>query len=326
MAGELLVIGREDVARHLSYEACIPLMREAMIALSTGRTRQLLRGIIDLDGGRAFGVMPGAMLDGTFGAKLISVFPASASGAPSHQGVITLFDPATGAPVCILDGSEITGIRTASASAAATDVLAREDAARLAIIGTGEQARRHVEAVARVRPLEQVRIWGRDPRKAEALAADLAALMGLDIRSAASVEEAVSGADIICTTTASAEPVLFGRSVQSGTHLNLVGSSRAGPVEIDSELVVKARFFADHAEGVRSQGAEFLRAKEEGLIGDDHLLGEIGEVMAGSVTGRTSESDITVYKSLGSIVQDLASGWHLYREARRLGFGTSLPF
>src|SRR5438270_8826368 len=149
MKGEgLLVISREELAAHLGYEACIPLMREAMIALSTGKTRQLLRAILDLDGGRAFGIMPGAM-DRTFGAKLISVFPAGAGagGAPSHQGFVALFDPETGAPAAILDASEITGIRTAAASAAATEALARPDARRLAIIGTGEQALRHSEAI-----------------------------------------------------------------------------------------------------------------------------------------------------------------------------------
>ncbi|MEA3033013.1 MAG: hypothetical protein QOH86_1029, partial [Sphingomonadales bacterium] len=132
----LLLISRDEVARHLSYEACIPLMREAMIALSQGRTRQSLRNIIDLDGGRAFGVMPGAMDAGAFGAKLVSVFPGVA-GTPSHQGVVALFDPDTGAPSAIVDASEVTGIRTAAASAAATDALARADAKTLAILGTG---------------------------------------------------------------------------------------------------------------------------------------------------------------------------------------------
>lgn len=160
MTGEgLLVISREEVAAHLGYEACIPLMREAMIALSTGRTRQLLRSILDLDGGRAFGVMPGAM-EQTFGAKVVSVFPSSA-GAPSHQGFVALFDPETGVPAAIVDATEITGIRTAAASAAATDALARPDARRLAILGTGEQALRHAETIAAVRSLERITIWGR---------------------------------------------------------------------------------------------------------------------------------------------------------------------
>jgi ornithine cyclodeaminase/alanine dehydrogenase-like protein (mu-crystallin family) len=319
VSGTLLVLSREDVARHLSYEACIPLMREAMIALSEGRTRQLLRQIVDLEGGRAFGVMPGAMAE-TLGAKLIAVFPASASGAPSHQGVVALFDPETGAPAAIVDASELTGIRTAAASAAATQALARPDARRLAILGTGEQAWRHVEAIRAAREIEPPTIWGRSRATAEALAARVGGI------AAATVEEAVAEADIVCTVTASPEPVLRGEWVREGTHLNLVGSSRAGPVEVDTALVARARLFADHEEGVRRQGAEYLNALAEGAIGEDHLLGEIGEVFAGTLPGRTSADDVTAYKSLGSIVQDLAAGWYLVRRAREEGFGTRVPF
>jgi ornithine cyclodeaminase len=315
----LLVVSRDEVALHLSYPACIPLMREAMIALSQRRTKQLLRQIIDLPAGRSFGVMPGAMAE-TLGAKLISVFPAAASGAPSHQGVVALFDPATGAPAAILDASELTGIRTAAASAAATDALARGDARRLAILGTGEQALRHIEAIRAVRDIASVIIWGRSREKAEALAARTGATV------AASAQEAASEADIVCTVTASPEPVLLGRWVAPGTHLNLVGSSRAGPVEVDSDLVRRARFFADHEEGVRRQGAEFLKALEEGAVGEDHLLGEIGQVFAGTLEGRTSRHDVTAYKSLGAIVQDLAAGWYLVERARVEGFGTRVPF
>jgi ornithine cyclodeaminase len=315
----LLVISREEVAEHLTYEACIPLMRRAMTALSQRRTKQLLRQIIDLDGGRAFGVMPGAMAE-AIGAKLISVFPAAASGAPSHQGVVALFDPETGTPAAILDASDLTGIRTAAASAAATDALARDDSRRLTIIGTGEQALRHIEAIRAVRDIAAVTIWGRSRDKAEALAARTGA------RVAASAEEAAAEAHIICTVTASPEPVLLGRWIAPGTHLNLVGSSRAGPREVDSDLVRRARFFADHEEGVRRQGAEFLKALEEGAVGEDHLLGEIGQVFAGTLVGRTGRHDVTAYKSLGSIVQDLAAGWYLVEHARAEGWGTRVTF
>ena len=163
----MIVVSAEEVARLLPYEECIPLMREAMIALSQGRTSQLLRAILDMEQGRAFGVMPGAMLDdGVFGAKLVSVYPDNfAKGGPSHQGVVALFDGETGAPTAILEAGEITAIRTAAASAAATDVLARANAASLAIIGYGEQARRHVEAIRCVRKISRLTIWGRDPEQ-----------------------------------------------------------------------------------------------------------------------------------------------------------------
>lgn len=302
------LVGAEDVERILTYEACIPLMREAMIALSQGRTRQLLRGIIDLGGGNAFGVMPGAMLDGAFGAKLVSVFPGNvAAGGLSHQGVVALFDGRSGAPLAFVEAGVLTGIRTAAASAAATDALARPDASRLAVLGTGEQAQRHVEAIRQVRRIEQVTIWGRDPAKARALAARLGG------SAAASVVEATRNADIICTVTAAAEPILASAHVADGAHVNAVGSSRAGPAEIAGDLVARARFFADHREGVLAQGAEFIRAREAGLIGEDHLLGEIGEVMAGAIPGRLGQGDVTLYKSLGSIVQDLAAADYVVR-------------
>ncbi|GAA4822515.1 ornithine cyclodeaminase [Sphingosinicella ginsenosidimutans] len=304
------VISAQEVERLLTYEACIPLMRDAMIALSRGRTRQLLRGILDIDGGNAFGVMPGAMLGGSFGAKLISIFPGNlARGGLSHQGVVALFDGETGAPRAFVDAGVLTAIRTAAASAAATDALARPDSRHLAIIGTGEQALRHIEAIRHVRPIDRVTIWGRDPAKAEALAARTGGT------AAASVAEATTGADIICTVSGAADPILFSRDVADGAHVNAVGSSRAGPAEIASDLVVRARFFADHREGVLAQGAEFMRAREAGLVGDDHVLGEIGEVMTGSIPGRTGPDEVTLYKSLGSIVQDLAAADYVVGQA-----------
>jgi ornithine cyclodeaminase len=321
----LVVISRAEVAEHLGYDACIQLMREAMTALSRGESDLLLRTIIGLESGGLFGMMPGAIKNGPFGAKLIAVFPAPAPGVMSHRGVMVLFDPATGAPVCLVEAGELTAIRTAAASAAATDALARPDATRLAIIGTGEQAWRHILAVMRVRALEHIAIWGRDPVKSEALAMRSREKLELDIRSVASVEDAVAEADIVCTATASPQPVLLGRWVKPGTHLNIVGSSYAGPVEIDSDLVTRSRFFADHRESVLRQGAEFLEARAAGLIGDDHILGEIGEVYAGTLDGRRGADEITLYKSLGNIVQDLAAGWFLYRAALEKGFGTRPP-
>ena len=323
----MIVINRSEVAAHLSYETCIPLMRDAMIALARGETRQLLRNIIDLGGGNAFGVMPGAMDDLTFGAKLISVFPDNfAHGRQSHQGVVAVFDPHDGTPVCLLHAGEITAIRTAAASAAATDVLARKDARRLAILGYGEQAWTHVEAMRHVRPIGAVTVWGRSPDRAAAFAERVRSELGLEARHESTAAAATAAADIICTTTAAAEPILRSCDVPDGAHLNVVGSSRAGPVEIDDALVVRSRFFADHRAGVLQQGAEFLRARAAGLVDEAHVLGEIGQVMDGSVPGRRSPQDVTIYKSLGSIVQDLACGWHLYRAAQREGFGARVDF
>jgi ornithine cyclodeaminase/alanine dehydrogenase-like protein (mu-crystallin family) len=309
-------IDREEVARRLTYEKCIPIVRDAMIAFSRGETRQLLRSIIPLADGRMFGVMPGAMGPrAPFGAKLISVFPENfARGIQSHQGLVILFDPENGEPVCVLHAGEITAIRTAAASAVATDALAREDAHRMAILGYGEQATTHARAISKVRKLESITIWGRSPERARALAEQLQAELAVRASSALTVEDAVADADIICTVTSATEPILRGAWVRPGTHLNLVGSSHAGPVEVDNDLVVCSRFIADSREGVLAQGAEFLRAKAAGLIDDDHIVAEIGEVLEGDIEGRRSTKEITVYKSLGHVVQDLSTAWALYSQ------------
>ncbi len=302
-------IDQAEVRTRLTYERCIPIVRAAMIAFSRGETRQLLRSIIPLAEGRMFGIMPGALGErSAFGAKLISVFPGNfAKGIQSHQGLVLIFDPDTGAPVCVAHAGEVTAIRTAAASAVATDVLARPDARVMAVLGYGEQAETHIRAVRLVRQLSEVRVWGRSAEKAEAFAGRMAAETGLKVVACPNAEVAVADAQIICTLTSARDPVLLDAWVASGTHLNLVGSSFAGPVEVDNDLVVRSRFIADSREGVLAQGAEFLRAKAAGLIGDHHIAGEIGEVLDGRVAGRQSADQVTAYKSLGHIVQDLAA-------------------
>lgn len=315
--GAMRFIDREEVARRLTYEVCIPIVRHAMIALSKGETKQLLRSIIPLSEGRLLGVMPGAMgAHEAFGAKLISVFQENfARGIQSHQGLVVLFDPESGAPVCVVDAGEVTAIRTAAASAVATDVLARKDVRRLALLGYGEQAGTHARAIGKVRHLESIVVWGRSQERAAAFAERMQRELAVPVLEAASAREAVAEADIVCTVTAATEPILQGAWVQPGTHVNVVGSGYAVPVEVDNELVVRSRFIADSREGVLQQGAEFLRAKAAGLVGDDHVVGEIGQVLSGKIEGRRSNSEITVYKSLGHVVQDLASAWALYSHA-----------
>lgn len=307
-------ISREEVRQRLPFEVCIPLVREAMLALSEGRTRQLLRSIIPLEQGRAFGIMPGALGErAVFGAKLVSVFPERfAMGLQSHQGVVVLFDGEDGAPVCVAHAGEITAIRTAAASAVATDALARSDARRMAVLGYGEQAAGHIAAIAKVRKLEWVQVWGRDPDRADKFAARMSREHRFPVAAAPSAKCVVAEADIVCTVTNAKEPILEGAWLAAGTHVNLVGSSHAGPTEADNALVVRSRFIADSREGVLAQGAEFLNAKAAGLVGDDHVVGEIGQVLAGSLEGRQSAEQVTVYKSLGHIVQDLAAAQALY--------------
>lgn len=307
----LRFVDAAQVRRLLPPARCIAVVREAMIALSQGRAQQPLRSILDLTDGDALGLMPGALGEDSFGAKLISVFPRNFErGLPSHQGVVVLFDRDSGAPQAVVDAHAITALRTAAASAVTTDALARQDCRVLALLGYGEQAQTHLLAIAQVRPLQEVRVWGRQAARAEAFVAQMGArpeLAGLRLHCCGRVEQAVAGADIVCTLTAASEPILHGAMLAPGTHVNLVGSGRAGPVEVDSALVLRSRYFADHRESVLRQGAEFLRARAAGLIDDSHVLGEIGQVLAGELPGRRDAAEITVYKSLGSIVQDLAA-------------------
>jgi ornithine cyclodeaminase len=310
------VIEREEVAERLTYDGCIPIVRQAMISFSKGDTRQLLRSVIPLSEGHLFGIMPGAMGDSAaFGAKLISVYPENfAKGLQSHQGLVVLFEAETGAPVCVVHAGEITAIRTAAASAVATDALARPDACRLGLLGYGEQAAAHARAMLKVRAIQTVLVWGRDPARAAAFCQRMGDELGIRFATTSTVEQLAGDADIICTLTSACEPILKGAWVRPGTHVNLVGSSMAGPVEVDTDLVAGSRFFVDSRDGVLRQGAEFLQAKALGLIDDTHIIAEIGQILAGDIVGRQLPGDITVYKSLGHIVQDLACAWALYSQ------------
>jgi ornithine cyclodeaminase/alanine dehydrogenase-like protein (mu-crystallin family) len=312
-AAGLVILDAVAVRERLTVGAAIPVVRAAMIALSTDRVRQLLRSFIAVGEGKTFAIMPAALLDTeVFGAKLVSVF-ADGQGRKAHEGVVVLFDGVGGLPVCVADAGEVTAIRTAAASAVATDALARPDAERLAILGTGRQAAAHIEAIVQIRALKSVSVWGRDFERTHAFAAEMAASSGLKVEAAPNVETAVASADIVCTVSTVVDPILHGAWVTPGTHINVVGSSGPMAAEIDGELVRASRFIVDHREHVLVHGGEFVRAKAEGLVDDNHIASEIGQVLAGAVEGRQSADQITVYKSLGHAAQDLAVAAWLYR-------------
>lgn len=316
---ELVTFSAADIHQRLTYEACIPAVRQAMVDHSAGVTRHLLRSFIAMGKGRTFAQMPAALaVDGYFGAKLVSVFAdPDDPGHRAHRGVVVLFEGKHGEPVCVADGGAVTLIRTAAASAVATDVLARADARVLAVLGTGHQADAHVRALSHVRSFERVIIWGRNPERAAALAGRLVDDTGLAVQTAASAREAVAGADVVCTVTSAPEPILEGAWLPAGVHVNVVGSSAPGPAEVDQDVVTRSRFIADCWEHVSQHGAELLRAKKAGLVDDDHIAAEIGEVLAGTKPGRQSDDQITVYKSLGHAVQDLAALAWVYEHAGR---------
>ena len=303
----------------LDYPGCIEAMRRAMIALSSGERPQPLRQIFTVGKNEMFGTMPGELAAvSTFGAKLVSVFgDPHRPGRSRHQGVVVAYDGVTGAVSCIADAEHVTKIRTACATAAATDALARNDAEVLAIFGAGVQADAHLRAVTLVRPFREILLWGRSFHRTRKFAGQMEKELGLPIIPVPDGREAAERADVICTVTSSAQPVLLGEWVRPGTHVNLVGSSYLGPVEVDTALVARARYVADYRPGVLAQAAELALAREVGIIDDTHVIGEIGDVLAGRIRGRENDHQITIYKSLGHVVQDLAAAAYLREQADR---------
>ena len=325
----LLFVGGADVRRALPMSDCIEAVDRAMRALSNGGADVPLRTVMQLPGGRNFfGVMPGYLQDPRgLGAKIITIFPDNAKlGLASHVGLVLLFDTQTGFPLAVMDAAEITAIRTAAASAVATRALARRDASHLAILGTGEQAATHLESISKVRSLRTVRLWGRSIEKTARFAAEHGPRLSLTIEVSKTAEEAVKGADIICTVTASPEPVLNGVWLARGAHVNLVGSSRLNSREADDDVVAGSRFFVDSRTSARAEAGELKHAIDAGLVSEAQVLGEIGDVLSGKVAGRTGNHDITVYKSLGVAAQDLAAAHVIYDRAVHDGIGTVVPF
>jgi ornithine cyclodeaminase len=310
----------EAVLALLDYQGCTDAVRGAMAALSASETDQPLRTILARDPDRLFGVMPGTLPPhGAFGAKLVSVFRDGPAGRSRHRGVVVLFDADTGAVVCVADAEAVTHVRTGCASAVATRALARPDARTLAVFGTGAQADSHIRAITAAQPIDRVLLWGRSRERAADLAERLAARLDIEIVATRDGRAAAARADIICTVSSAREPILRSEWVRPGTHINLVGSSLPGPVEVDTALVARARYFVDYRPAALAAASELKAAIEAGLVGENHIIGEIGDVLLGRVAGRTAADQVTIYKSLGHIVQDLAAVDYLDRRARAEG-------
>jgi alanine dehydrogenase len=325
----LLIVSGADVQRALPMSDCIEAVDRAMRALSNGGADVPLRTVMQVPGGRNFfGVMPGYLGDPQgLGAKIITVYPDNTKrGLPSHLGLVVLFDAEIGFPLAVMDAAEVTAIRTAAASAVATRALARKDASHLAILGTGEQAVTHLESISKVRTLRSVRVWGRSLEKAERFAEEQEPRLSVRVDVRKTAEDAVQGADIVCTVTASHEPVLNGAWLGRGAHVNLVGASRLHAREADDAVVAASRFFVDSRTSARAEAGELKHAMDAGLVNESHVLGEIGDVLVGRIAGRTGDNDITLYKSLGVAAQDLAAAHVIYERAVRDGIGTRVPF
>jgi ornithine cyclodeaminase len=325
----VLFLNREDVQSLLPYGECIEVMAGALAALARGEAFQPLRASHWLPDRRGVLVaMPGGLLGGSddvVGLKVLTVFPGNAAhGEESHQGAVLLFDAERGRPLAFLDAASITAIRTAAVSALATRFLAREDAGDLALLGTGVQARTHLAALREVRPLRRVRVWSRDPGNARRFAAAESARHGLAVAPAASAREAVEGADLICTVSAAVEPILLGEWIAPGAHVNAVGACTPDARELDTAAVVRARLFVDRRESALHEPGEILTPLREGAITEDHIAGEIGELLLGKVAGRRTADEVTLFESLGITVEDLAAARHIFRKALAQGRGVSL--
>ncbi len=308
---------------------CMDVMAAALRGLARGEAILPLRQVLLLPGGQsAFATMPAVLTrNGAIGLKAITVFPGN-HGAEfdSHQGAVLLFEAERGRLLAVMDASSITAIRTAAVSGVATRVLAREDAGDLAILGTGVQALTHLEAMAESRRLRRVRVWSRDPARVARFAEHASERVGLGVEAAGSAREAVLGADLVCTVTASREPVLRGEWLAAGAHVNAVGASLPTARELDTPAMVAARLFVDRRESALNEAGDFLMPKAEGAISDAHIQAELGEVLTGAHPGRRSPEEITVFKSLGLAVEDVAAAQRIHQNALRSGAGSFIDF
>ena len=329
MGNSPLLLRESDVRAVLTMPDLIGVMRTALAEYSSGRTQQPLRTVLELGGEKAFfGIMPAALhAPPAAGTKLVTVFASNRDrGLPSHLATIILLDLETGALRALLDGRYITEARTGAVSAVSSDVLALPDAGTLAILGSGVQARSHLEAIACVRPLREVRIWSPTESRRLAFAADAQRHVRCSVTAARSAREAVTGADLIVTATASATPVLFSDWVQDGAHICAIGACRPNQRELDAALVARSRVFVDSRVGARAEAGDIVMAIDDGAIAIDHIAGELGEVLSGTVAGRRNDTEVTVFKSLGMAVEDISAAHLAYSRASARGLGQTIDW
>jgi len=293
---------------------CIEAMVTAMTSVTTGAIVAPPRTIMSLvDASGQFAVMPGsAATPQVYGAKLVSIHPANlASARPVIQGIVILFDHHTGAPLALVDGAEVTALRTAAASGLATRLLARKGARTLGLLGCSVQASSHLEAICTVRDIAEVRVWGRSPEKARDFVAKHSAKTSAKISAVSSAEEAAA-CDVICVVTGAHQPVIRGEWLHSGSHVNLVGAHTPTTREADSAVITRSRVYVDSLQSAFSEAGDLLIPIAEGAIDPSHIVGEIGALLLGRIAGRTNEDQVTVYKSLGLVAQDLVTAHALY--------------
>jgi len=355
---KIRVLSARDVHELLPYGECAEVMRTALTALVRGEVHQPLRTVLRPPGAAglmalmpAYAQAPAAVpaeaavpapalaqaetavqaeadtAGGAYGLKAICITPGNpARGKDAHQGGVLVFSGETGEPLALVNASAVTEIRTAATSAVATALLARPDAAELAVIGTGVQARAHLLAIPAVHPVIRARVAGRDPGRARSLADEMTGRLGITVTACETPEQAVAGAGVVVTATSSARPVLRREWLASGTHVNAVGACVPDAREIDTATMAGAALFADRRESVLSESGDYILAAREGAVGPDDIRAELGEILAGAALGRTTPREITLFESLGLAAEDLAAALYVFRKAAARGAGTLAEF
>lgn len=330
LAMDIVVLGHEEVESLLPMRDCIELMAEALSALARNEAYNPLRFVVRPDESRHFlGLMPAYRGGGSpaYALKEVCIFPDNpARGLDAHQGAVLLHSAETGQLLAVMNASAVTAIRTAAVSGLATRLLARRDAAELAIVGTGVQARAHLQAMSVAGRFERARIAGRSPERARAFAAEEAPRYRFPLEPADSVEAAIRNADVIVTATNAIEPVLRCEWIQPGAHINAVGSCSPKARELDTATVAASALFVDRRESTLNESGDYLLAAGEGAVGPAHIRAELGDILVGRGLGRTSDDEITVFESLGIAVEDLAAAQLLYRRALERDVGARVRF
>jgi ornithine cyclodeaminase len=327
---KILVVSHAEVEQLLPMSECIAVMEAALAALARGEMYQPLRQvIIPENAGGVLAMMPAYRSgpEAVYGLKAICVFPKNPElGKDAHQGGVFLFRGDTGEPLALVNASAITAIRTAAVSAVATRVLSRVDACELAIIGSGVQARSHLTAISLVRKIKRVRIASRNPDHAQRFVTEMQPGFDFPLNVVGTVREAVVNADLIVTATTSREPVVQREWIAPGTHINAVGTFSPRARELDTATMLAASVFVDRRESALNEAGDYLIPAQEGVLGPEHIRAELGELLISAAPGRTSPEEITVFKSLGLAIEDLASAAHVYRNAQHQNLGTWVEF
>ena len=313
----------------ITMEECITVMENIFIQLEEDQAFNPLRSAMLIPGENGLlSMMPGYVnKQDIMGIKSVSVYPENANiGLESHQGSVTLFNALNGTPLAIMEAGQITAIRTAAVSGLATRILAKKNSKILAILGSGIQAKTHIEAMTTILNLEEIRVWSKNKKNAKKLVEEQRKKYAIPFRPFDTVNEAIYNADIICTTTAAVEPILQGNYLMQGVHINAVGSSVRNTRELDGFAIKLSKLYVDKIESTINESGDFLMAKQEGTIDDNHIIGTLGEILTKQKKGRNNINDITLFKSLGLAVEDIATAFFIYDKYVKSNKGNWVEF